>query len=79
MLKSHHVQTTPSHNDRPPFTMHNKEGVERLCMPNVVSDLESNAFKTKDNVAPKEGQVLNIHNNQWKELDAEDVSPGVCH
>lgn len=41
-------------------------------MPTIVSYLESNEFKPKENDAPGEGQVFNIHNKQWEEPDAEE-------
>ena len=40
-------------------------------MPTVVSYLRSNAFRVKANGAPGEGQVFNIHTNQWEELDVQ--------
>ena len=57
LLKQHHIPTRPGHTDRRPYARHNMAGGARLCIPTVVSYLHSNAFKTKENGAPGEGQV----------------------
>ena len=72
ILKSYHVPTSPSHNDRYPFAEHNTARGERLVMPTVVSFLGSNAFRPKDTGAPTEGQVFNIVSNVWEEPDAKE-------
>ena len=72
ILKAHHVPTTPGHTDSPPFAMHNKARGVRLVMPTIVSYLDSNAFRTKPNGAPGEGQVFNIITKVWEEPDAEE-------
>ena len=59
LLKPHHIPTKPGHADRAPFATHNKMGGPRLCMPTVVSYLNSNAYRTKDNGNPGEGQLYN--------------------
>ena len=41
-------------------------------MPTVVSYLGSNAFRTKANGAPGEGQVFNIQTDMWEEPDVEE-------
>ena len=41
-------------------------------MPTVVSYLRSNAFRAKDNGAPGEGEVYNIHTNTWEEPDTTE-------
>ena len=72
ILKPYHVPTTPGHTDSPPFAMHNQKGGVRLVMPTIVSYLESNAFRRKDNGAPGEGQLFNITTKLWEEPDAEE-------
>ena len=41
-------------------------------MPTVVSYLGSNAFRTKANGTPGEGQVFNIQTDMWEEPDVEE-------
>ena len=41
-------------------------------MPTVVSCLLSNAYTTKVNGAPREGQLYNTSTNEWEEPDAEE-------
>ena len=41
-------------------------------MPTIVSYMESNAFRRKDNGAPGEGQLFNIATKIWEEPDAEE-------
>ena len=67
ILKPYHIPTKPGHTDRLQFATHNQMGWERICMPTVVSYLGSNAFRTKTNGAPGEGQVYNLHTNMWEE------------
>ena len=43
-----------------------------MVMPTIVSYLESNAFKAKDNGALGEGQVFNIISKIWEEPDTEE-------
>ena len=62
----------PGHTDRPPFTVQNKEGGSKICMPTVVSYLLSNAFGPKEGGAPGEGQVFNIVSDTWEEPDVEE-------
>lgn len=92
--KPHHIPTKSGHTDNPPFATHNKLGWERICMPTVVSQLRSNAYRSKVG-NPGEGEVFNIHTNLWEEQDAavkerflgfqprDTVAPGVteaaCH
>ena len=56
LLKPHHIPTKPGHTNRRPFALHNLAGGARICMPTMVSYLHSNAFRTKANGAPGEGQ-----------------------
>lgn len=72
ILKPYHIPTKPGHTDRPPFSINNKVGWERVCMPPIVSYLKSNAFRTKDNGDPGEGQVFNIRTNVCGEPDATE-------
>ena len=72
ILKAYHVPTTPSHKDSPPFAMQNKKDGVRMVMPTIVSYLESNAFKARDNGALGEGQVFNIISKIWEEPDTEE-------
>ena len=72
ILHAYHIPTTPGHADRAPFAMHNQLGGERICMPTVVSYLQSNAFRPKENGAPREGQVYNTKIGQWEEPDADE-------
>ena len=41
-------------------------------MPTIVSFLGSNAFRTKDNGNPGEGEVYNTSTNTWEEPDIEE-------
>ena len=41
-------------------------------MPTVVSYLRSNAFRSKENGNPGEGEVFNTINLEWEEHDAEE-------
>lgn len=41
-------------------------------MPTTVSFLQSNAFRTKPNGQPGEGEVFNTNTNVWEEPDAEE-------
>ena len=41
-------------------------------MPTVVSYLLSNAYRPKDNGAPREGQLYNTITDVWEEPDAEE-------
>ena len=72
ILRPYHIPTKPGHSNRPPFATHNQVGWERICMPTVVSYLRSNAFRAKDNGAPGEGEVYNIHTNPWEEPDTTE-------
>ena len=72
LLKPHHIPTRPGHTDRRPFAPHDLAGGARLRMPTVVSYLHSNAFRTKENGTPGEGQVYNRLTREWEEPDAEE-------
>ena len=69
ILHTYHIPTTHGHSDRFPFTLHNRVGGMRVCMPTIVSYLQSNAFRTKVNGDPREGQVFNLHTSIWEEPD----------
>ena len=72
IVHPYHVPTKPGHTDRLPFSLHNQVGWERVCMPTIVSYLQSNAYRAKANGAPGEGQVFNIQSNVWEEPDVEE-------
>ena len=72
LLHSYHVPTKPGHTDRLPFSLQNQVGGARVCMPTVVSYLQSNAFRAKENGAPGEGQVFNTHTDEWEEPDVSE-------
>lgn len=71
LLKEHHIPK-PGHTSRRPFATHNEIGGARVCMPTVVSYPKSNAYRQKDNGAPGEGEVFNLHTNEWEEPDADE-------
>ena len=43
-----------------------------MCLPMLVSYLQSNAFREKANESPGEGQVFNIHTRIYKEPDVTE-------
>ena len=72
LLHPYHVPTKPGHTDRLPFALENQVGWERVCMPTVVSYLQSNAFRAKANDSLGEGQVFNIQTDQSEEPDVRE-------
>ena len=72
LLHPYYVPTKPRHTDRLPFALQNQVGWERVCMPTVVSYLQSNAFRAKANGAPVEGRVFNVQIDQWEEPDVQE-------
>ena len=72
ILQPYHLPSQIGHTDRLPFAQQNQVGWGRVCMPTIVSYLRSNAFRTKLNGEPGEGEVYNIQTLQWEEPDVEE-------
>ena len=47
-------------------------GGPRICMPTVVSDIRSNAYRPKSDGEPGEGEVFNLAREKWEEPDCRE-------
>ena len=72
VLQPYHFPTRPGHNDHFPFARQNKVREARVCLPTLVSYLQSNAFRGKVNGAPGEGRVFNSHTRIYEEPDVTE-------
>ena len=69
ILQSYHLPTRPRQNDHFPFARQNRVGAARVCLPTLVSYLQSNAFRRKANGSLGEGQIFNITTRVYEEPD----------
>ena len=72
ILGPHHISTKLGHTDERPFAPWNVVDQTRICMPTVVSFIRSNAYRTKANGEPGEGEVFNLAREEWKEPNCQE-------
>ena len=72
ILNDNHFPSQVGHEDRFPFAKQNRLGIERKCMPTLVSFLRSNAFRTKITGGSGEGEAFNKTTGVWEEPEVEE-------